>query len=320
MKKKIFLYLVIIFWNLSINAKVKEEHLTYTSYTTDSFSQIFDESYVKQDSIKHKVPVWLHKKRKGPFPVIVMQHGIGSPKNYNKWLKIAIPRYLSEGFAVIMNDSYSARKMKNPKRLSFSSRVLDNILLFNKIYHDNRFDRKNINILGFSYGGMVAYHMAYEAYKPFLYGTWNSHLSMYGACDIILEDNKMTGSPVLMYLASGEDRQLNDDCFKYKALIGGFSISVLENSFHGFAMDDEVQKKGKEGLFTKCDTGPQNQITKDGTWRYNNKNWSGPYNEIMSSIWRDCGHFGEVVFGGSSKVRSQAVEDSILFFKQAVTE
>ena len=296
----------------------KYEVLTYKSYTTDSFAQIFNGSYVSKSHVMHDVRLWMPDDLDQPLPVIVMQHGLGSPKKYGKWLDIALPAYLSAGFAVAMNDSYSARKMQHPKRLSFSARVLDNIMLFNELVKDRRFDRENINIQGFSYGGMVAYHMAYVAYQPLLNGTWNSHLSMYGACDVILEDNQMTGAPVLMYLASGEDYQSNDDCSRYKEQIGGFEIYVLEGSFHGFALDHDVEYGEDSGSFINCDTGPQNTISKDGTWKYNKKTWSGSYADIIAGIWNDCRSFGSTT-GGSRETRIQAAADSITFFKRHVS-
>ncbi|MBN35862.1 MAG: hypothetical protein CMM46_14030 [Rhodospirillaceae bacterium] len=298
-------------------ASIESTFLTYKSYTTDSFAQIFSGSYVTKPSVMHDVRLWLPEEAEQPLPVIVIQHGLSSPDEYGKWLDVALPAYLSAGFAVVMNDSYGARQMQHPKRLSFSARVLDNIMLFNELVKDPRFDHKNINIQGFSYGGMVAYHMAYTAYQPMLNGAWNSHLSMYGACDIILENNQMTGAPVLMYLASGEDYQSNDDCFRYKEQIGGFETYVLENSFHGFALDHDVEYDEESGTFINCDTGPQNTIRKDGTWTYNKKTWSGSYADIISGIWNDCRSLGSTT-GGSRETRVQAVADSITFFVQHV--
>ena len=297
-------------------AKVKNETLIYWSYTTNSFSQIFDGSYTKQKRVKHKVKLWMPQQAKTRVPVIIMQHGTAPPNKYKKWLNISLPIYLSEGFAVVMNDSYRARKLKRPKQLSFSARVIDNIMLFNRLFEDKRFDPDNINIQGFSYGGMVAYHMAYEAYQPLLAGTWNSHLSMYGACDVILEDSEMTGAPVLMYLAGRENRQSNNDCFKYREQVGGFDIVVLENAYHGFALDDGVTHDSNTGVFTRCDTGPQNTISKGGVWKYNKTHWSGSYNDIISGIWKVCGTYEKTVFGGSEATKIQAVKDSILFFKR----
>ena len=295
---------------------IPSEAVKYLSYNISGFREIFTDDY-RKTPVTLKGHLYLPK-GEGPFPVVVLQHGMGSVENSRPWIRKIVPVLNKNQLGAFVADSYSMRKagMNNVENLSFSSRVLDGFQALKALSKYPKVDAKRIGIQGYSYGGMVALFTSYQELTDQLAPglKYAAHMPVYPGCDLVIRHVNHTASPVEMVLAELDDYAPVKDCIENAPTIGG-ALKIYEGAHHGF-INARTVKRLPEAHFVNCKPG---YITESGNWFYNNKERYGPYLEIMSEIYGECGGQG-VTVGGTKHQQAQLIEDTVRFFRAYLVE
>jgi|TARA_B100002003_G_scaffold110431_1_gene102198 dienelactone hydrolase len=297
-------------------AKPKAKKISYTSYTVESFNEIFNNDY-KSKEVKLSGELYLPDK-KGKFPVIYVQHGTAHPKKYKKFYDKLTTALLNEGMGVFIGDSYTKRKIKKDFwKLSLSARVLDGLVVLNTLSKHKNIDPNKIGITGYSYGGMVAFFTAYPKLLDLVTEgkQYAAHMPVYPGCDVVFKDLSMTNKPMLMLHAELDDYAPTKDCIDYVSKLKKngtpIELKIYKNAHHGFVFAVKVTKHADVGNYRKCKPG---YVDDEGYWFYNGKQWKMSYLKAMSSIYKECGGLG-VTTGGTKEEQQKTIDDTAAFFK-----
>ncbi|MGE0500605.1 MAG: dienelactone hydrolase family protein [Rhizobiaceae bacterium] len=238
---------------------------------SDAFQEVELDSrnpIVFKDLLKNNVPrirtlakLFLPPKShgRGPFPAMVMSHGLGGlMKNreytYGAWLA-------GQGYAVLLVDSYARRGMSRRRDLTRALRVTESMFLADAFAgldflstHD-RVDARRIGIMGFSYGGMVSVLACYDQVREVcarVGQAFAAHISFYGCSVPRLERKKTTGAPVLIVngaldrnVSSERTRQIVADL-----TAGGSSVDLhtIDGAYHQWDGDDHSPSRETPAL------------------------------------------------------------------------
>lgn len=190
----------------------------------------------------------------GPFPAMVLVHGLGGMKKnrelrYGAWLA-------SLGVVALLVDSYSCRGMaKRPDVLralavTESMFLADAFAALEFLSRHAKVDPSRVGIMGFSYGGMVAALAAYrqiqEIYAPDGHA-FAGHISFYGCSVARLKRVETTGAPVLI-MNGALDRNVSTERWREIAgdlRAGGSHVDLhnLAGTYHQWDGDDLVRRR-----------------------------------------------------------------------------
>ena len=301
-KNSFYFYLIIIF--IFTPSLVAAEKIKYTSYTPDGFVEIFLGNF-RSNPVELSGELTLPK-GKGPFPVVILQHGTADIKRHKKWMKNLKISLLEENIGVFINDSYKNRKIKGSD-LTLAPRVIDGLFSLQAVADHPLVDSNRIGIQGYSYGGMVAFFTAYQELADIVDAKYAAHMPVYPGCDVVINHMQMTGAPIKMIIAEFDDYAPAQDCIDYGPTIG--EIVIYEGLHHSFVFEG-LKFHNDIGHFRNCEIG---YIQPDGNWYFNGKSRSGSEQKVLMEVWKECGDFG-VHTGGRKADQERLIDDTISFF------
>jgi dienelactone hydrolase len=157
-----------------------------------------------------RVPDERPNERKDRHPAIVIAHTIGGYQEANEgWHAEA---FRKQGFATVTYPSMAVRRLVDggAATAAWPSAVAEAYAAFRLLAEHPNIDADRIAILGFSFGGEVAYLAAFERLRAaFLPGKarFAAHVAFYpaGVYGGVAEPGGFTGAPILMLLGEKDD-------------------------------------------------------------------------------------------------------------------
>lgn len=188
-----------------------------------------------------------------PFPGVVVCEGLGGVKTARER---RYGRFLAQnGAAALVLDSFATRGYGDALHPIRAINVTESMMLADAfaalkwLAAQEEVDEKNIHIIGFSYGGMIAFLTAYEQIARHFAPDgerFASHINYYGPTAPRLEDYRTTGAPVV--LLNGElDANVNFkrlDQIAQDLESGGSPVTnrIFENTYHQWDSDDHEKR------------------------------------------------------------------------------
>ena len=239
------------------------ERVEYVSSNIDFFRDAFA-GRLKDDTVTLEGRLLLPE-GDGPFPVVVWQHGSGTPYGspivkFRADLRRALA---AEGIGLFIADSYSGRDLgssgKDQSILSGASRVTDALRALEALAAHPRVDGKRIGITGTSWGGTVSIRTSHEPYAAAVLpggSRYAAHAPFYPACGSRFEHYEPTGAPVLFLLGEADDYTWASFC---KELAGemrqaGAEVEVVSypGAHHNFISSNSVRRSAEHWHFNHC--------------------------------------------------------------------
>jgi len=258
MIKRLIIYFLFLFnFAFSFAEEIKplqSGKIQFDTFYTFDYGRINSGIY-KNSSIKGTGNLFLPKNlgKTEKIPLILILHTSGGVKSnrenyYAKFLR-------EQGYAAYVIDTYGSRKCnasgsgwKNClSKILMLDFVTDAYMALNKLSTHPNIDPQKTILLGFSYGADAAMWSLDKELKDLFSPNqepFKSVISVYGACNNILNINETIGSN-FYYIVGSRDISYNKaDCAKrYQELKNAGSTSkeyVIENAVHGFDADFQV--------------------------------------------------------------------------------
>ena len=133
------------------------EHF-FLTFTPSTISQIYrDDWRIRPRKISGDLTL---PPGEGPFPAVIIYHGHYHPDDLKPWFNKLVPRFLEQGIATFVIDSFTGRKIMNTAffeaRLSRAARLTDVFQALNMLAKMDEIDEERIGINGYSVGGTTA--------------------------------------------------------------------------------------------------------------------------------------------------------------------
>lgn len=258
MIKKFLIFLLFFFINTFSFAEelktLQSGKIKFDTFYTFDYSRIKSGEY-KNSLIEGKGNLFLPKNldEKKKIPLILILHSSGGVKSNREFYYAKFLR--DQGYAAYVIDTYGTRKCnasgsgwKNClSQILMLDFVTDAYMALNKLSTHPNIDPQKTILLGFSYGADAAMWSLDKELKDLFSPNqepFKSVISVYGACNNILNINETIGSN-FYYIVGSRDISYNKaDCAKrYQELKNAGSSSkeyVIENAVHGFDADFQV--------------------------------------------------------------------------------
>ncbi len=181
----------------------------------------------------------LRPKRKGRYPAIIALHGCSGllrknrtlTSRHEKWAKL----FVKWGYVVLFPDSYSSRgtgsqcKMYN-RSIRQTHRIADAKNARNWLLKQRFIQKKNISVLGWSYGGSAVLRLVYSKHgKGFKHA-----IAFYPGCADVYKKNKTRARlPLTILVGKKDDWTPPEPCQKLVKKWGG-KIKIYQRAHHGF--------------------------------------------------------------------------------------
>lgn len=180
----------------------------------------------------------------GKHPTVVLLHGAEGIGPYNgpagEWSRV-----LNEGgYAVFIVDSWSGRGLQNiavdAARVSPISRIYDLVGALDVLAKNPLIDASKIAVMGFSHGGPPALYSSLERFGKLFSSDvrFAAHISVYGPCNIAIQQDDAVTEPVLMLHGAADDWVHAAPCREYASRLtkAGKNVRYIEypDAHHGF--------------------------------------------------------------------------------------
>ena len=307
----------------NFDKKAYKEKIEYTSYNVQTYNDVLTGNFksLKQANLYGNLYL---PSSEGKYPVVIIQHGSGSMKYYNKWFSEIVPELVKNGFGVFINDSYSGRKIgetsKDQSKLSGTSRVLDAFFALDKLSKHKNVIPDKIGITGYSFGGFVSHMTASKNLIKALSlnVTFKAHLPVYPTCQAYFKEINLSESPMLFLLAEKDNWTPAKYCTEYVDKINkkgsdNVKYKIYSGANHGFIYPGIKDCKECWKL-TKCNAG---YINKDGFYVWAGKEHKGEWREMTKYLGKKCASRG-VKTGGSKQDKENLIKDTISFFQNSL--
>lgn len=298
------------------------ERIDYASSNVDFFRDVFA-GRLNDDTVALHGRLYLPE-GDGRFPVVIYQHGSGSPdnENYNAYRNQLREGLAARGIGFFLADSYSGRGIHETSReqgqLSRASRVIDAFRALEALSEHPRVDPARIGITGTSFGGQVGFLTSHEHWAgAVLPGgpRFAAHLPLYPSCATNPDPYQPTGAPLLFLLGASDDYTDPGPCLvlveEWKAAGVNVDVVAYPGAHHGFISSRQVYWHEDAWEFNDC---PPGRIGPDGEYRSPAFSSEGiTWVELVRLGARACGKRG-VHIGRDNRAAQDALERSISFF------
>lgn len=308
----------------ALAADMVESKVAYTGYDMDFLRDVNKGTW--RDKSRQLSGQLYMPKSGGRHPVVIVQHGSGSPdhRDYRAWKSDLRDALLPKGIGMFIADSYTGRGIsetsKNQGQLSRASRTVDALMALSALSARADVDPSKIGIVGFSFGGSVANLTSNEGFVSQVLpkgSRFAAHVAVYPACGGKFERHQPTGAPVLMLLGGADDYTNPAFCTDSAEGMRGNGAKVelvtFDGAHHGFISTKPVY--WNEGAWTFDDCGRQ-IIGSDGEERdarisSEGKSWV----EFTRFLAKACGRKG-VHIGTNEKAAAGALQRTVAFFAE----
>ena len=244
------------------------EPVSYTSANFPFWRDAFAGKWGKPVTLEGRLTL---PEGKGPFPVVIWQHGSGQAyhKHYGEFRAALRDGLAAEGIGLFIADSFTARSIKetstDQSRLSMASRITDALRALDALSRHPRIDPARIAIAGRSAGGTVAIRSSHEPWASVALGgnkvRFAAHVAFYPYCGSDFEQYQPTGAPLLVMLGAADNYTRHDYCLKQAARMqaegGNVETVVYPGAHHGFISSRSVYRHKKAWTFDDCPIGIQ---------------------------------------------------------------
>ncbi|MDE0361205.1 MAG: dienelactone hydrolase family protein [Rhodospirillaceae bacterium] len=304
---------------LTLTPTSTTETVDYVSFTVGTFSKDFASADTVNLSGELHLPAG-----KGPFPVVVWQHGSG-PANSNtlrQWRKDLRFALSEKRIGLFVADSYSGRGIKSTgrdqRKLSGSSRVVDVFKALEALAAHPKVDGNRIGISGNSFGGIISFRSSYETYAARILPDglrYAAHAPFYPACQTRYSEYVSTGAPMLFLLGEADDYTPAGPCVEQVKLLKEAGVDaevvVYTGAHHGFISSRSVRYKPMNQTFKGCGV---RYLTPDGHIRTDyGSSEDMPYKTLIRKLIDTCVTRG-VHVGRNSAAAKDALKRIVAFF------
>lgn len=259
----------------------------------------------------------------GPFPAVILYHGSGHPKRFERWFKDLVPGLMGAGIAALVLDSYTTRGISSTAgdqtQLSKATRLVDAFQALKKLASLSMIDENKIGISGYSFGGTVAMVSAdMHLVEAGLAGgkKFAAHLPVYPSCQSQFRTLKLTGAPMLFLVGELDDYTPAKYCVSYveRMVAEGYNamIKVYPGAYHAWINDYGVNRCNWCVTFANCG---QIYIEDDGHEVVLNSKAStkGGWDRWIKTMYRTCAKKG-VTLRFDENARQDTLATTVQFF------
>ena len=239
------------------------ETVAYASSNVGLFREVFA-GKLNDNPVKLKGKLHLPEGN-GPFPVVIWQHGSGSPNNKDlrQWRTDLRSELAGNGIGLFIADSYSGRGIsstgRDQSKLSAASRQVDALQALSALAKHSRVNPDRIGIAGNSYGGIIAFRVSHEPYAEAVLPDgprFAAHVAFYPSCQTRYKDYQSTGAPILFLLGEADDYTLAAPCVEQVKILRQEGVNVdahvYAGAHHGFISSNAVKYRPRNQVFSQC--------------------------------------------------------------------
>ncbi len=297
------------------------ETVKYTSSNFDFWRDAFAGKWGKPVTLEGRLML---PEGKGPFPVVVFQHGSGPAYGkHSRGFRAALRDGLAaEGIGLFIADSFTARNIEgtsgNQGQLSFASRLTDALRALESLAKHPRVDPDRIGISGLSAGGTMTIRSTHKPWADAVLTTktrYAAGVALYPWCGSDFEQYMPTGAPLLMLLGEADNVTPHDACLtqadKMRKAGGKVETVVYPGAHHNFISHRSLYRSDIRSL-ADCPIGVQRL---DGEVEFGTLSSEGlTYKEFLRKAYKlDCMRRG-VTYGRNEAAALDSVERAVAFF------
>jgi len=244
----------------------------------NEFMSIKDGSY-KNSPVEIDALIAYPKKGEGPFPVLVLNHASGGPKQFSsKWFKFdkqMAMQLRKKGIAVMFVDNLTGRNVidvdADQGQVSSYSYYIDAFMTLEYLSKDSRVNIKKVGITGWSRGGMNSLAIAEKRIRDLLVSKdlyFAASLPRSNECNqsgYFRNPQPIKETKILMVNGGKDDASHAHLCEEYGAKMkaNGADIKVITEKTwgHGFEANYEPEYEADQEKWLEC---PPYYIEDDG--------------------------------------------------------
>jgi len=244
----------------------------------NEFMSIKDGSY-KNSPVEIDALIAYPKKGEGPFPVLVLNHASGGPKQFSsKWFKFdkqMAMQLRKKGIAVMFVDNLTGRNVidvyADQAQVSSYSYYIDAFMTLEYLSKDSRVNIKKVGITGWSRGGMNSLAIAEKRIRDLLVSKdlyFAASLPRSNECNqsgYFRNPQPIKETKILMVNGGKDDASHAHLCEEYGAKMkaNGADIKVITEKTwgHGFEANYEPEYEADQEKWLEC---PPYYIEDDG--------------------------------------------------------
>ena len=210
---------------------------------------------------------------KGPYPVIVSQHGSsrdgfifsGGEGRTDEYSSRVIKSGTERGFAVVAIDAFFKKEIRPNDKRKFPNAYRYAVDLKKRLALDTRFDNRNIFYTGFSYGaGQVSksVDIQFASDRP----PWRAVAAAEPGCNAFPEPTKVTFA--ILIIKGSDSHYYPEPCQYFAKMLhdagNAVTLSLVKGANHFFSTDGRITR----GVAVNgCRYNPMIRM-QDGNWRF----------------------------------------------------
>ena len=250
------------------------------------------------------------------IPAIV---GVAGSKGWGEHHYGYMERYLEAGFATLILHSFKSRNVSSTigEQISATTSMLvnDAYQALKVLSHDERIDKNNIGITGWSLGGGVALFTAWKPVKDIISPdyTFAAHLPIYPPCMVMPKNLSFTDSPIHILIGEDDNWVPADACIDLVELANtsNLNITTYPNSHHSFDRNQELISVENAYSFTNC----RLKLTDDGIAITVNLGLPLSNSILQRSVLAFCAERG-ATYGGNPEAREHSSQFALDFMNK----
>ena len=252
----------------------------------------------------------------GNSPAIV---GVAGSKGWGEHHYGYMQRYREAGIATLVLHSFKSRNVSSTvgEQTSATTAMLvhDAFKALEALSNDQRIDRENIGITGWSLGGGVALFTAWKPLKDIISPehTFAAHLPIYPPC--MVKPQNLTFTPAPIHILIGEDDNWvpADACIELVefAKKDNLEITTYVNAHHSFDRNQELITDENAYSFTHC----RLDLTDDGMAQTISLGIPLSNSILQKTVLAFCAERG-ATYGGNPAAREHSGQFALDFMNQ----
>jgi len=234
--------------------------IVFDSFSPATIGEIIDGSFKYKTTTIHAT-LALPANATTPMPAMVIAHGSGGlgfrerewARRLNEW-----------GIATFLVDSFTLRGIsstaEDQSQLSQGASAIDAFLALKLLATHPAIDAERIGVIGFSKGGGVAMHTAFDKLRRSVIDgklKFAAHVPFYPGCGLAFHSRELTRTPILHLHGQADDWTPVAPCLAWMEWLRSQGVPIesriYAGAYHGFDGGGPPRYLPRVQSFKKCD-------------------------------------------------------------------